>query len=168
MLTKYLIKYYNKRPGFTIIESLIYIACCCFLSCLFSLFILQFHKTISTQLNFGYAWLSLYSAHDRIISDLQKALQKKVLWKKLSPDTCIWINSDNKENGWELKNNRLILINNNYSSTLRENITKLFFEYFFDNQHKLAAISCTIESTFNNRIDNIRDKKLSINRLIAL
>lgn len=135
-------KIFNK-PGFTLIESLVYIACCCILSWIFTIFIFKFHDITSRQLNYSYSWLNLYISHDRVILYLQDIINKKFKLERLEPNLLAWRDQENKLNIIYIKNNKLLLKNNNII-ILGDNICNLYFEYFISN-NKLLGINCTLE-----------------------
>jgi len=143
------------KQGFVLLEMVLYLSGCCLLSCFFGLYMLDLHAVIQKQFLVTHHWLMVYTAHDKIIADIQKAFLPPASFLVIAPDQLLW-SDGNKERGWSLAQGKLILTTGIYSiaqrrwlqqrkTTVAEGVTQLLFTPFRDTQNQCVGLDCVLK-----------------------
>jgi hypothetical protein len=85
------------RPGFTLIECVLYMACCAVGAWLFSLWALYLVRELQHVTKNIESVMQLFQFQERLAMDLSVSRKEKIIWDTMSPTACRW---HTKEGGW--------------------------------------------------------------------
>ena len=125
------------RHGFILMETILYLTGCFVLACFFGLCMLNLHEIIQQQLVMSRQWITTYTAHDKIIADIQTAFLYPNAFLVVNAHELLW-SDGKKQRGWSLIKNKLVLHRGLYNlaqsrweharkTTVAEGITDLLF-----------------------------------------
>ncbi len=142
---------FQQKPGFTLVESLLYISCSSILSFFFCAYMFSLYQALNKNFVSSRIYLTAYTAHDRLIADIQKTL--------LNPNSTITIinskislSDGTKTKSWSVQDKKLILeIHDLKNTTHRKTVTaeqidSICFIPDFDSAKNSIGIDCQLVS----------------------
>lgn len=113
-------EFFGPKPGFTLIESLIYIACSTFLILLVSSFISNIYQNSIKNSQLVDRYFELVRAHDFIVTYLRSAPVEKSLWKKIEANNFAWTSLKSDYGFYIDSKNRLIKKSGSFDTKKQE------------------------------------------------
>jgi type II secretory pathway pseudopilin PulG len=149
----------KRRPGFTLIEFLVYVALLSWLSYMASHLMISFVAAVRDGARLATAQAQALLAFDLLVRDLRSAPATIHAWKKITADTgcseLIWASEQGGDIGWAVEKGKLMRTTGNYRSqdkqwhsrrrvVATESIQKFCVSLQKENDH-VVAVSCTVE-----------------------
>ncbi len=95
------------KPGFTLIESLVYLAVGAALSLMISTLCITLVRQKAHAVRSRDNHLALWIALDRMTTDIKMASSGRSAWKKITPDSIIWHDHRGYDCGWSITKGKL-------------------------------------------------------------
>ena len=142
---------FHKKNGFSLLESLLYIACSSILSYFFCSYMFSLHQALNKNFSSSRIYLKLYTAHDKIIDSLQKALLDKTTSFFIT-DSELSLSNQIEHKKWSVEHNQLILTTRNVAENISrktvvaESIERVSFLGSYLADTTLIGIDCFLTS----------------------